>query len=434
VRRYRFVSVVAALVLAITAGAAHAQSVNADLRWGRIANAQFDGQRIRSTLFFSGSAKDGSSPYGYQAPANTHLYTVNPADNRHLTWSQAAADRDFALSQMVDVGINVISLSSWGENFLLPQDSWGLWAPMQCAPKSHDELFAAAVGKPLTITPFIESRANWTMRGEFPTWNGQVAPGTVSQINNLVDRYLKNTEHPEWADKWTKVYDRNGEERYAVSLIHASSDRLSPNDHAAYAAGFDAMAQKVFDDTGVKVGFFLDVLPKDSPWAPGVFRPTAQETGPELAERASILGLQNFIPEIWANVADEAARIDWKRDFSQGWSETGIPFLMDVSPGYDAQLVFPGSVEYGFTETWTSALTDMVSDYGQDGLIYNSWNGFAEGMAGMPSLEYGTTHYNWLSSLTQSYIVPEPSSLLLSLLGCLGLTCVYRLRRRGTAS
>jgi hypothetical protein len=416
-------------ILLLWGAVARVQAAGPDVRWGSIANPGFEQQPIHTTLFFTGSAKDGSTPYGYLAPENTQFYTVHPTDDAHLKWSETPAARDLALNQMVDVGINVVTMSSWGEDFLSPQDSWGLWAPMQCAPPSHDELFAAAVGKPLLITPMIESRANWAMRDEFPTWGGQVAPGTVSQIKNLVDRYLLNPAHPEWADKWTKVYDRNGEMRYAVTLIHASSNRLSPGEDAAYAAGFDAIAQKVFDDTGVKVGFFLDALPRQSPYAPGVFKPSAEQTGPELAARTSILGIQCFIPEIWADVTTETERINWKRDFSESWAATGIPFLMDVSPGYDAHLVFPGSVEYGYDKTWMTALTGMVADFGQDGLVYNSWNGYTEGMAAVPTLEDGMTYYEWLDRLTA---VPEPSTLALLGMGVLGLlACVWRRWKHG---
>lgn len=404
----KYTAVCAALWLLAPVGARG--QADPDWRWGRIANPGFQNLPIRSTLFFTGSAKDGTTPYGYSAPVNTHLYTAHPTDAAQLTWSQSQASRDLALNQMVAAGVNVVTMSSWGEDFLAPQDSWGRWAPMQCAPQSHDELFAAAAGKSLLITPLIESRANWTFRAEFPANGFSIAPGTVSQIENLVRRYLQNPAHPEWADRWTKVYNRHGEPRYAVTILHASSDRLSPGDHAAYAAGFDAIAEKVLVDTGVKVGFFLDALPRNSPSAPGAFRPTPAETGPELAARSSILGLANFIPEIWADVPNETQRIAWKRDFSAAWAATGIPFLMDVSPGYDAHLVFPGSVQYGHNETWRTALSQMVRDFGQDGLVYNSWNGYTEAMTAVATQEYGDAYREWLRAMTHADVPGDANS------------------------
>jgi hypothetical protein len=91
--------------------------------------------------------------------------------------------------------------------------------------------------------------------------------------------------------------------------------------------------------------------------------------------------------------------VAWKRDYSRRWAATGIPFLMDVSPGYDASVVFPGSRRYGFTDTWQTALTAMVGDFAQDGLVYNSWNGYTEGMAAVPTTEYGDRYYGWLTEL-----------------------------------
>jgi len=200
--------------------------------WGRLANPGFEGHAIKATLFFPGQAKDGSRPYECAAPANTFLYTVGPSDERHLKWAESLANRTFVVDRMVAAGLNVVATSVWGESFLPCTTGWAPWAPMQCAPQAHDELFAATVGKHVLVVPFIESRADWSFRDEFPTFGGQAAPGTVSQIAHLIERYVQNHSHPEWANKWAQVYDQSGEARYAVALIHASSNRLSAYDHA----------------------------------------------------------------------------------------------------------------------------------------------------------------------------------------------------------
>ena len=275
-----------------------------------------------------------------------------------------------------------------------------MMAPMQCAPGSHDELFATADRQGLLVMPFIESRSDWSFREEFPTTpDGRIAPGTVAQVVNLIDRYLKNPAHPEWANTLAQVYDPHGEPRFAIALIHASSDRLEPNDDAAFAEGFDLLAAAIETATGVRVGFFLDPLPRSS-HAPGRFKPSPQRTGQFLRETDAVLGIQSFIPEIWMTGApSDPRRIVWKRDFVRGWASTGVPFLVDVSPGYDAHIVFPGSVRYGFTTQWTQALTSMVADHGDDGLVYNSWNGYTEAMAAVPTHEHGSMYYEWLQSL-----------------------------------
>jgi len=364
--------------------------------WGRLANPGFDGERIKTTLFFAGQARDGSAKYGCWNASNLGLYTVHPDDWRHLNWATSSANREYALDEMVGAGLNVVAMSSWGESFLPCEIGWTVSAPMQTAAQAHEELFAAAAGKHLLIVPYIESRADWAMRDEFPrAADGGVAPGTVSQVIDLIGRYLQNAAHPQWAERWAQIYDRNGEPRYAVALIHASSNRLGADDHAEFAAGFDLVAEEVERTTGVKVGFLIDPLPPGSN-APGVYRPSPEASGPALVGTDAILGIQAFIPEIWVAYPDEAQLIAWKRDFSSRWSATGIPFLMDISPGYDATIVFPSSITYGHTQEWRDALAGMVADHGQDGLVFNSWNGYTEAMAAVSTDEDGDTYYEWL--------------------------------------
>jgi hypothetical protein len=369
--------------------------------WGRLANPGFENQRIKTTLFFAGQARDSSTRYDCSARANLDLFTVHPMDDRHLLWSESSAFRDFTLGQMAEAGLNTVSMSSWGEDSLPCNDGWVPSAPMQTAPGAHDELFSAAAKANLLVMPFIESRGKWNLRSEFPTTTGgQIAPGAISQIINLIDRYLKNPDHPERAQRWAQVYDQNHQPRYAFVFIHAASDRLGPTDNAAFAAGFNLLADEVFRLSGVQVGFFLDPLPPASN-APGKFKPSPEYTGPALRETLPILGIHAFIPEIWiTGKISDTRRIAWKRDFSRRWSETGIPFLMDVSPGYDAHIVFPKSVHYGFTAQWRDALSGMVADIGADGLVFNSWNGYTEGMAAVPTKEYGDTFYQWLQAMT----------------------------------
>jgi hypothetical protein len=303
---------------------------------------------------------------------------------------------------MVQAGINVINMSSWGEDFLPCAWVTGA-APMQTSPGAHNELFDAAVGKPLHVAPFLETRFGplaWNFRGEFPRRaDGLLAPGTISQIVNLIDRYLKNPRDPEWAEKWARVYDQNGEERFAVVIIHAASDLLASGDDALFAAGLDAIAYEVLKQTGKKIGFFIDALPFGTN-APGAFKPTPEATGPELKRSQALLGIECFIPERWYGSSDTKEVINWKTDFSRRWFQTGIPFLIDVSPGYDGRLVFPGSNVYGLTPEWLSAMSQLIRDFGRDGMVFNSWNGYTEAMAAVPlkDPQFGSLFYDWLQS------------------------------------
>lgn len=368
--------------------------------WGRLANPGFNNQEIKTTLFFSGQARDGSQHYECFPAENLGLFTVHPSKQSHLRWSMDPKYRDTVVGEMTGLGLNTVSMSSWGEDFLPCGTGWSLIAPMQSAAGSHDELFEAAAAADLVIIPFIESRNDWALRDEFPTTpDGKVAPGAVSQITNLIERYLQNPEHPEWAEQWAQVWDRSLEPRYAITFIHASSNRISGWEDRKFAQGFDLLAEEVYQRTGVKIGFFIDPLPPYSN-APGIYKPIPESAGPELRKAESILGIQAFIPEIWhPGNPSQQQLIAYKLNFSQRWSGTGLPFLMDVSPGYDASVVFPNSIVYGFTEEWMAALTDMVRVYGEDGLVYNSWNGYTEGMAAVPTLEYGDDFTLWLEEL-----------------------------------
>jgi hypothetical protein len=89
----------------------------------------------------------------------------------------------------------------------------------------------------------------------------------------------------------------------------------------------------------------------------------------------------------------------WKRDFSRRWFQTGIPFIMDVSPGYDAHCIFTPEFRYGLTAEWLDQLAQMNQDYGRAGMVFNAWNGYGESLVAVPSQEYGSLFYDWLRSL-----------------------------------
>jgi len=371
-------------------------------RWGRLANPEFENQPLRTTLFFPGQARDGTTPYGVSAAPNLKLFTLHPQDDRHLNWATDPEHRRFALQQMTQAGINVVTMSAWGEASLPPTTGWVKSAPMQTAPEAQDELFIAAVQQPLLVMPLIESRGDWAFRDEFPRdKEGRIAPGTVSQIVDLIERYLQSPDQPEWANQWARLYDRNGNPRHAIVIIHASSNRLSPTQHAEFAAGFQLLADEVFERTKIEVGFLLDVLPPDT-HAPGRFKASPEITGPHLAKAEAILGLQCFLPEVWIGDGSEEDRIRWKRDFTEGWFRTKIPLVVDVAPGYDNHLVFPRTkLKYGYSEPWQAALSKMVEDFGRSGLVFNSWNGYTEGMAAVATKQHGDRYFRWLKELNR---------------------------------
>jgi hypothetical protein len=480
--------------------------------WGRLANPGYRDKTIKTTLFFAGRPLDGTGSENPNDPFFNGIgpsarvldcYSVNPKYNPNLNWvdpdnPRSDANRLYVLREMADAGLNVVSMSTWGESWLRstmdcsnivsqedcgppcgnpksdPNDccrnpdgskcigrcssgsrgrrscriGWYGAAPMQISTVAKDQLFDAAVKTPMLILPFIESRfdVDWDFDDEFPCANRnefpcsspqKLAPGLVSQIEDLINHYLKNPKHPEWANKWARVYDQKGNERYAVVIAHAASQKLDPNRHPEsdrkFAAGFDAVANKIFQDTGgVRVGFLLDPMPPSPTSDFGCaavdafrltsiyhdsFKPDGVTTGPELAQQESILGIHSYMPEGWVDVfpephakVDQCFRMRWKEDFSYKWFHSGVPFLQDISAGYDGSILFQyrppegwGLTKWGYDAEWRAKLSQLVKDFGQNGIVYNAWNGYCEGLAGMETNENGTESKDWLRAVTNIY-------------------------------
>lgn len=368
-------------------------------RWGRLASPGLDGERMVATLFFAGEARDGTTRYEFPASSNMTLYTQLPDDESQLHWSTEPASRHLVLDQMVETGVNVIYLSYWGQR---GTDTWSRYAPMQSSTFAHDEVLSAIGDRPLRVVPFIESHSDWTFRGEFPGQPGFPSPGLVAQVSDLVERIVLEPADPRWPDLWAKVYGPDGQPRLAVAVIHASSDTVI--DSREYVEGLEAAAAAVEQATGVQVGFLLDALPPGSA-APGNSFPTPASSAGPMSRSLSVLGISCFIPEIWVDFGSDPGdtkRLAWKREFTEAWVDSGVPTLVDVTPGYDASLVFPGSVRFGHSLAWRDGLAELVDDLGGDGLVLNSWNGYTEAMVMVPTTAQGGTVTRWAEDLAAS--------------------------------
>ena len=124
-------------------------------------------------------------------------------------------------------------------------------------------------------TPGGESPA-YVFSDDFPGPPGIPAPALVEQLLDLVDRYIVRPADPRWPARWARMYDRSGFPRYAVNILHVASRHVDGADDAAFAAGFDLVANRVLQFTGVAIGFTLDLLPSrhsykigdDQGWVP----------------------------------------------------------------------------------------------------------------------------------------------------------------------
>jgi hypothetical protein len=238
---------------------------------GLIANQQFLGQRVRGTYFFAGNwnyaPPGGEIQQFYEtvpvAP-NDGNYTIHPSDTPNLGWSESMENRAFALQAMVSAGVNTVVMSYWGE---LNTDRWAFSAPMQTAIGAHNELFDALSNHPLLIMPAIESALatpdcqSYIFSEDFPGTPSNPAPGLVTQVLDLIGRYLQNPQKPEWAVRWLQLFDRDGVPRFALNLLHVASSQVASDAGQVFAAGFEWVADLVFNRTGIRVGFTLDALP-----------------------------------------------------------------------------------------------------------------------------------------------------------------------------
>ena len=391
--------------------------------WGLLANPGFESRAMKSVYFFAGDWKFGIQRwYEYFSCPNDALYTLHPSDARHLGWSENQKNRDFALDAMVEAGVNVINLSYWGKR---GTDRWAFWAPMHCSTFAHDQVFDTALSRNILIAPYIESSGatnfdprtgkpfqcgtapnghtgnspGYDFGDDFPGDFNTPAPALVDQIRDLIDRYLLAPGNPQWPSRWAQVYDRLGGKRYVISIIHACSNQLGVDDQS-FAAGLDRVADALFAETGISVGFTLDPLP-------GTEYSLTPSAGPALTTSRSFLAIEPFISEIALGTDDLRTLLPLKQGLMNRWLSAGVPVILDVSPGYDAHIVFPapnnGYQRIANDDIWHNGQTQMiVSNAGSNsvrGITFNTWNGFTEGYAAVPTLEYGGQAFTWLQSL-----------------------------------
>jgi hypothetical protein len=415
-----------------------------------LANASLRGQAVKSVYFFAGDWRKGWTQF-YEHPTgdNTALYTRYPADSRHLGWSEKEQYRAFALDQMLSANVNTVTMSYWGRR---GDDRWEFWAPMHTSTYAHDQLFDEALSRNLVILPAIESSrctqglwmgwdgkpadpalpgawqaSSWSFQfaSEFPWFmagSGNAnnpAPPLVVQIEDLLQRYVVAPANAGWPSRWAQIYDRNGTPRYAINLLHVASNQIGGGEHAFFAQAFDLVADKVYRDTGLQVGFTLDIIPNahvvdqncgssnddGAKWR-DTFNASPELTGPLLRDTNAVLAVQAFIPEVWgANTSDEGALRAWKADFIRRWVANGPPVILDVDPGYAAFRGFDprqGTWGWGWTDSWFNFQSELKAT-GIRGITFNTWNGYTEGYAGVPLAQSGGVDARGSDWLTRLY-------------------------------
>lgn len=383
---------------------AQAQAWHPEWR-GLLASPGFEGQSLKGLYFFPGDARD------------TLMYTTHPLYQHDLQWDSNPSIRNGVLDGMVQAHVNTIVMSYWSD---LTQ-----WSPMKLDPSNParvpSTVLDAIQGRRLRVMPAIEGGIGWEFKNEFPPdANGPIAPGLMKRIEELI-RMFRNRMH-----LWTQMFDRQGRPRYALHILHVSSNKMdqttnTTGDDEAFARAFDLVANEVEAKYQIRIGFTLDVIGGQR------YSPYPRQAGSALERTLSVLAIQGFASEIWSGKiipGEECAKdvpwtkckphdnnpdnlenlANWKRAAVRDWVATGVPVVLDVSNGYDARIVFKDkaffwgdNLEYT-DDRWRNWMSQLKGP-GVKGITFNTWNGYTEGYAAVPSQEHGWTVYNWLKDL-----------------------------------
>lgn len=362
---------------------------------GLLASPGVEGQPLKGVYFFAGEG-NAISPF----------YTAHPSDARDLHWDTNDATRPFVLQRIAATHANTIVMSDWS---IMPQ-----WSPMTLTDESLHGVLYNAQDLPLVIMPALESGADptspstpqWNFADDFPRdVHGVFAPGLLQRIDELVVLFAGRM------GQWAQLYDRTGAPRYAIHLLHVSSNRVTTDSEVV--AAFGVVASIVQAKYGIAIGFTLDTIPG------GAYVPAPATAGPLFAQSLVVLAVQGYASEVWSDAAhfdtaclalpcpavDFNGRVPemlaWKRQALSDWIASGVPVILDTSSGFDGRFVWRGigfwgdNYDYTF-DGWRNGLSQLKGG-GVVGATFNTWNGYSEGYAAAPTIEHGTTIYDWLS-------------------------------------
>jgi hypothetical protein len=411
-----YVCLTLASILIFTRGL-KVQSAPMPSEWrGLLASAALEGQPVKGTYFFPG-----------ESGGNAWMYTTHPQDQRDEHWNSNPSIRSWVMERMVQAHINTVVMSYWSN---MPQ-----WSPMEINPTTLSGVLDAVQGKPLVVMPALEGGydpdhpeiPHWEFSKEFPYRpdDKQVAPGLVDRIGQLVELFDGRM------NLWARMYDRDGRSRYAVHLLHVSSDVISQvlnsdDDDKEFAKAFDEVANEVQNRYHISVGFTLDTI--------GGRRYSAypSEAGAALEQTSSVLAVQGFASEVFSGSVKNGPRCfsndwrqcqphdnnvdniehlaNWKQSAVSDWVKTREPVILDVSNGFDGRIVW-SKAEHGagfwgdnlnYTDDRWRNWMSQLKGQGIKGITFNTWNGYTEGYAAVPSVEHGFTVYNWLTDLLEA--------------------------------
>lgn len=361
---------------------------------GRIANGgRHEGDRILSALLFAG-------PPNPITRAN--FYARTPLDEDRLDWSDRS-DIDFTVRQFASAGLNTMKLSYFGHQgetdayapaWLFSQQRWGELGTYTEAEQivRAQELFDAAGRHDLLVAAMLEVSPEFKFWDEFPFNLDGLVERAVWVLSNFGDQ-----------PTYLKLYDVFGQERHVIWLIE--SIRGGPIDPLVFAAGFDRAADLIGQRTGYRVGMIVDPTP-----LPGF----GSHEGPDpaaLRATPSVLAVNPYnitsqslgSPKRQADVTEDE-RLAYARSVMTRWNNSGIPFIAPVIPGFDDRhLPFRDDpASYGFNRQWLHRQRSLALEFATAGLSVDTWNGYSEAHAIVPTVEDGTTHLLWLRDIAHT--------------------------------
>lgn len=366
------------------------------------------GRPVKGVYFFPG-----------ERGANDKLYTVHPTDPRDERWNSDPKTRPWVMDRMVKAHLNTVVMSYWSN---MPQ-----WSPMALDATSLVGVLDAVEKRPLTILPAIEGGhapqfpqvPQWELSREFPRHpkTNELAPGLLERIGWLVELFAGKRRK-----LWVQIYDRDGLPRHAIHLMHVCSHVMGgvPESKraAVFAEAFDAVAQEAEKRFGVRVGFTLDAIGGQP------YSPYPKLAGAILERIPAVLAIQGFASEVFSglikngppgkphdnNKGNLEQLLKWRRETLNDWIATGIPVYLDISNGFDGRIVWGGGGtgfwgdNSDYTEDrWRNGMS-LLKGPGVRGMVFNTWNGYTEGYAAVPTKEHGNTVYEWLADVMK----PQP--------------------------
>jgi len=417
--RNLFKLTLAALLLS-SLGSALASDLHPEWR-ALLASPELDGQPVKGVYFFPGELQ-----------ANVRLYTTHPLNPDDEHWNSDPTGRTRVIDRMIASHVNTVVMSYWSN---MPQ-----WSPMFLEPTSGlnpisdsvTKVLDAVQGRPLVVIPAIEvgfdpahpKIPHWEFQKDFPPpGGGPVLPGLVSRIGQLAELFRGRM------DLWARLYDRKGEWRYAIQILHVCSDVPGTTD-IQFANAFKDVAAQVQEIYHIPIGFMLDTIAD----AECAYVASPSRAGSLLEQQPSVLTVNGFVSEVFSdkvingprcfdpnwrncqphdnNVDNLEKLADWKRRAVDDWVRTGLPVILDVSNGFDGRIVWSNNEEgTGFwgdnmnytDDRWRNWMSELKGS-GVKGITFDTWNGYTEGYAAVPSREHGQTVYNWLIDLLE----PDP--------------------------